>query len=307
MANVTSNDTVLTTWRSLDSPTTQIIQVGDPRLPPAAALSGAIQIKFPDIYALAKVTIRGAPGDDVGFWRFGFIQLGFINNDWAHYRNPDPAEGSVFVARDRPPALAQQLCRDSVAKTGITGAFERFPFVGPIIFYDPETPMNDWWNRRITGFLPLGAKIPAGGKLLLTVLFSDSPSPHWWGLNRVNNRAARINQLYSLQYSRAFATMFAFQKGPGKPIEVLKSFQWNVRWRAHFGVRGGLNVPLPARPGDVMDMNISHVVNGMPDDARFKFRVLDTTLPICNAQIPKSVTNQVIRESKTHEDWKVTH
>ncbi len=307
MANVTSNDTVLTTWRSLDSPTTQIIQVGDPRLPPAAALSGAIQIKFPDIYALAKVTIRGAPGDDVGFWRFGFIQLGFINNDWAHYRNPDPAEGSVFVARDRPPALAQQLCRDSVAKTGITGAFERFPFVGPIIFYDPETPMNDWWNRRITGFLPLGAKIPAGGKLLLTVLFSDSPSPHWWGLNRVNNRAARINQLYSLQYSRAFATMFAFQKGPGKPIEVLKSFQWNVRWRAHFGVRAGLNVPLPARPGDVMDMNISHVVNGMPDDARFKFRVLDTTLPICNAQIPKSVTNQVIRESKTHEDWKVTH
>ena len=101
--------------------------------------------------------------------------------------------------------------------------------------------------------------------------------------------------------------MFAFQKGPGKPIEVLKSFQWNVRWRAHFGTQAVQNVQLPARPGDVMDMNISHVVNGTPNDARFKFRVLDTMLPICNAQIPKSVKNQVIRESKTHEDWKVTH
>jgi hypothetical protein len=211
------------------------------------------------------------------------------------------------VARDRPPALTQQLCRDSVANTEITGIFERFPFVGPIIFYDPEMPIKDWWNRRITGFLPLGTKIPAGGKLLFTVLFSDSPSPHWWGLNRVNNKAMRINQLYSLQYSRAFATMFAFQKGPGKPIEVLKSFQWNVRWRAHFGTQTGQNVQLPARPGDVMDMNISRVVNGMPNDARFKFRVFDTTLPICNAQIPNSVNNQVIRESKTHEDWKVTH
>ena len=141
----------------------------------------------------ATVTVRGTPGADVGLWRFGFIQLGFINTDWAHYRNPDPADGSVFVARDRPPALDQQLCRDSVAKTGITGALQRFPYVGPIIFYDPETPINDWWNRRITGFLPLGTKIPVGGKLIFTVLFSDSPAPHWWGLNKVNNKAMRVN------------------------------------------------------------------------------------------------------------------
>jgi hypothetical protein len=233
--------------------------------------------------------------------------LGFINNDWAHYRNPGPAEGSVFVARDRPPALSQQLCRDSVAEIGLSGALQRFPYVGPIIFYDPETPITDWWNRRITGFLPLGTKILTGGKLIFTVLFSDSPSPHWWGLNRVNNIAVQVNQLYSLQYSRAFATMFAFQKGPGKPVEVLKSFQWNVRWRAHFGMQAGFNVQLPARPGDVMDMNISKVWKGTPSDPRFRFRVLDTTLPICNAQIPEAVKNQVVRESKTHEDWKVTH
>jgi hypothetical protein len=307
MANVKPDDVSLTTWKSTPgTPTMQIILAGDPKLPTDAALSGAIQIQFPDIFALATVTVQGTPGEDVGLWRFGFIQLGLINADWAHYRNTNPAEGSVFVARDRPPALDQYLCRDSVAELGITGAIERFPFVGPIIFYDPETPISGWWNRRITGFLPLGTKIPATGKLIFTVLFSDSPSPHWWGLNRVNSKASQVNQLYSLQYAREFATMFAFQRGPTKPIVVLKSFQWNVRWRAHFGFQSGKNVQLPPQDGDVMDMNITHVVNGTPNDPRFQFKVLDTTLPNCNAQIPLAFKNQVVRESKKHEDWKVS-
>ena len=307
MADVTPDDVLLTTWRSLGPPTVQMTPPGAPKLPAEAALSGALTIEFPDIYALAIVTVRGAPGDDVGFWRFGFIQLGFINEDWAHYRNDNPAEGSVFVARDRPPALDQQLCRDSVAEVGLAGAIQRFPYLGPVIFYDPETPMKTWWNPRVTGFLPMGTKIPAGRQLVFTVLFSDSPSPHWWGLNRVNNAVPGVNQLYSLQYARAFATMFAVQKGPQQPIEVLKSFQWNVRWRAHFGFRAGLNVQLPARPGDVMDMNISHVVKGTPNDPLFQFRVLDITLPNCNALIPATVQNQVVRESRKHEDWKVSH
>jgi hypothetical protein len=308
MANVTPDDVVLVTRRSQNPPAVTMVQAGDPKLPAEAALSGATFITFPDIFAQATVTVRGAPGDDVGLWRFGFIQLGFINNDWAHYRNPDPADGSVFVARDRPPALDQPLCRDSVTETGILGTLERFPFVGPIIFYDPEAAIAlPSLNNRVTGVLPLGTRIPAAGTLVFDIVFSDSPAPHWWGLNKVNNTAQRINQLYSLQYSRAFATMFAFQKGLGKPIEILKSFQWNVRWRAHFGMQQGVVVQLPARQGDVMDMNISHVVKGTPDDKRFQFSVLDTTLPICNAQIPRAFANQVVRESKTHEDWKVTH
>jgi hypothetical protein len=211
------------------------------------------------------------------------------------------------VARDRPPALDQQLCRDSVSETGLTGAAQRFPYIGPIIFYDPETPIRDWWNRRITGFLPMGTRIPAGGKLIFTILFSDSPSPHWWGLNRVNNKATKINQLYSFQYSKAFATMFAVQKGPTQPVKVIKSFQWNVRCRAHFGMQAGVIVQLPPRSGDVLDMNISHVWSGVPNDQRFRSHVLDTRLPICNAQIPGMVANQLVRESTTHEDWKVAH
>lgn len=307
MADVKASDVAIVPWRSADPPSILIVQPGDPKLPAVAALSGVLQVKMPDIFAIATVTVRGSPGEDLAFWRFGFIQLGLINNDWAHYRNDNPAEGSVFVARDRRPALSQPLCRDSVSDTGLGGFVERFPFVGPIIFYDPETPITNWWNRRVTGFMPIGTKIPAGGKLSFTVLFSDSPAPHWWGLNRVNNKASMPNQLYSLQYSRAFATMFAFQKGPGKAIEVVKSFQWNVRCRAHFGFVSGKNVQLPARSGDVLDMNISHVVDGVPNDSSIAPHVLDTSLPICNSQIPEAVKKQIVWESTKHEDWKVTH
>jgi hypothetical protein len=140
MADVTPDDVLLTTWRSLAPPTVQMTPPGYPKLPTEAALSGALTIEFPDIYALAIVTVRGAPGDDVGFWRFGFIQLGFINEDWAHYRNDNPAEGSVFVARDRPPALDQQLCRDSVAEVGLAGAIQRFPIWARSSFTTPRRP-----------------------------------------------------------------------------------------------------------------------------------------------------------------------
>ena len=61
MADVTPADVFLTTWRSLGPPTMQMTPPGDPKLPAEAALSGALTIEFPDIYALAIVTVRGAP------------------------------------------------------------------------------------------------------------------------------------------------------------------------------------------------------------------------------------------------------
>jgi hypothetical protein len=305
MPDVTPDDVRLIVWRAPEPPDVEIVQRGDPALKGDAAVSGVLHMRFPRIFALAMVTLRGTPGEEVNFWRLGFIQLGFINTDWAKYQNVDPADGSVFVRRDRPPALSQQLCRDYAHDVGIKGLIRRFPYMGPIIFYDPETPMRTWLNPRVTAF-PLGTKIPANGKLIVEVLFSDSPRPAWWGLNRVNQTTVRENQIYSVQYSRALATMFAVQKGRDKPIQVLKSFQWNVRWHAHFGFVDGKNVKFPARPGDVMDMNISHVVKGTPNNPLFQFRVFDTTLPICNSQIPLSVENQVVREARGHADWEAS-
>lgn len=305
MANVTPDDVVLLTWRDLNPPTIILIQPGTSGLTGHLALAGAANLTAPTVYALATVTVRGTPGEDVGLWRFGFIQLKFITDEWAHYRGATPVDGSVFVAMDRPPARPQQLCRDSA---GIIGTFERFPFLGPAIFYDPETPVTSLWGGRIAGFLPLGTRIPAGGAMLLTILFSDSPRRSFaYDLTRVNATATRLNFLYSLYTGAAYATMFAVQKGPGQPIVVMKSFQWNVRWRAHFGMSAGQSVQLPPRPGDVMDMNISNVVKGPPNDPRFLRSILDPTLPNCITVINKAFLNPVVRESTRWEDWKVTH
>ena len=51
MADVTPDDVLLTTWRSLGPPTVQMTPPGAPKLPAEAALSGALTIEFPDIYA----------------------------------------------------------------------------------------------------------------------------------------------------------------------------------------------------------------------------------------------------------------
>jgi hypothetical protein len=315
MANVTPDDVVLVRWQDGTKPSFEIVQSGDPRLntiqnleqQAIAQLSGVLQARFPVIRALATVTVQGAPGDDLSLWRFGFVQLGFIQHDWAHYRGDTITEGSVFVARDRPPAMPRNICRDSVAKSGFMGIIQRYPFLEPVIFYEAETPITAWWNDWSTGFLPIGTKIPAGGKLVFMLRFGDSPSPRFWGLNRVNKTAQNINNIYSVQYSQAFATMFAMQKGPGKPIDVLKSFQWNVRWRAHFVGKTFNLTQAPPRPGDLMDMNISHVVNGAPIDHRFQSVIFDIHLPNCNNQQQDASDKPLVRESKRWEDWKVTH
>lgn len=103
-------------------------------------------------------------------------------------------------------------------------------------------------------------------------------------------------------------TMFAVQKGPRKPLEVLKSFQWNVRWRAHFETKRGVATSqIPQREGDVAEMNISHVVIGPPNDPLIRRGILNTTLPKCIGVTQGAFTSPVILESTKWEDWKVQH
>ena len=111
MADVT--DVTLTPFRDPGPPAITLVQPGTTGMNPHAAVTGAVNLTSPEIHAIAGVTVRGTPGEDVSFWRFGFIQLKFITDEWAHYRGDTPAEGSIFVAMDRPPARPQQLCRDS--------------------------------------------------------------------------------------------------------------------------------------------------------------------------------------------------
>ena len=124
MADFTPDDVVLVTSRSNDPVTINLIHVGqrdpaDPRGSKAPILkNGAARLVAPEVRATAVVTLKGAPGDDVSLWRFGFIQLKFITDEWAHYRGATEADGSMFLALDRPPARPQQLCRDSNGTIG---------------------------------------------------------------------------------------------------------------------------------------------------------------------------------------------
>jgi hypothetical protein len=66
-------------------------------------------------------------------------------------------------------------------------------------------------------------------------------------------------------------------------------------------------VQLPATAGDILDMNVSHVVKGAPNDACFEHSVLDTMLPNCNTMLRTAQAHPVVRESTKWEDRKVTH
>lgn len=314
MADVTPDDVALVTSRSKDPVTINLIHVGrrdpsDPRGRRAPILkNGAARLVAPEVRASAVVTLKGTPGDDVGLWRFGFIQLKFITDEWAHYRGVTETDGSMFLALDRPPARPQQLCRDS---NGTIGRFERFPFLGSPVFYGAETVLSPSTliGTRANGFLPLNTKIPASGSMLITILFGDSPERfHELTKDNPEFTPARNNILYSLYSGGAYATMFAVQKGPGNPIVVMKSFQWNVRWRAHFRTdAAGMLQQVPGR-GDVQDVNISHVVTGPPNDPRFQNSILDTNLPNCVDVIQQAFADpRAMHTSKKWEDWDVTH
>ena len=311
MASISPKDVVLSVVKNNDPSDINVIQPGgpDPNAPlTKTLLSGAAQLRSPEIEARATVTVRGTAGDDVGLWRLGFIQLKYITSDWVHYRGEKDEEGSVFLAMDRPPSRQPGYCRDTVASDTIGGVFQRLPFVGPIIFYHGEQGLDaSMFADLSTAVLPLGAVVPASGHFDVRLRFTDQPQ-RFYDLMKVNSKTSRFNWMYSLMNSAAYATVLAVQKGPGQPIEALKYFQWNVRWRAHFERKAGATVlKVPKQPGDVTGMNISHHIDGGPIDVSIRAALLDTSLPNCNVVIKKAYLRPVLLESKHWEDWKVTH
>ena len=111
MADVTPDDVVLVTSRSNDPVTINLIHVDGETRPTRGSKApilknGAARLVAPEVRATAVVTLKGAPGDDVSFWRSGFIQLKFITDEWAHYRGATEADGSMFLASiGHPPDL----------------------------------------------------------------------------------------------------------------------------------------------------------------------------------------------------------
>jgi len=163
-------------------------------------------------------------------------------------------------------------------------------------------------SPNATGYLPGGTVIPASGTLKMTFSFSDSPEGHIPTIRLNDNHLlhpARMNFLRSMEVSWAFATTFAVQKGLGKPIEILKTFQWNVQWRHHFRTDGAGHVFLTPRADGLADTHFSHVVSGGPTDVRARHAMTDPGIPNCNASGDEAIQNTAPKTSNKWEDWDV--
>jgi hypothetical protein len=213
-----------------------------------------------DIVASGTATLVGVPFEPVGGWALGYIQLKFIGTNYAIYRGRTEREGSILVNNSN-----QILCRDTDETT-------------PELWYDPIA-----WGihgTRGTRQLNPAATLPNTGRLAITSGLSDGPRRRF-ATQRMNARTGRTNFLYKIQTELHFCTILtAFEPGRNRYLP-LKHFYWNVLWTAHLGVNAAGASTITRR--DLMQMNIQNRVHsGVPDDKRFKDKVLDATLPISN-------------------------
>jgi hypothetical protein len=255
---------------------------------PAAIPDGAGGLDFTtrEINALGQVTLRGIPGEPCAGWALGFFQLEFVETNRAGYRGTTRADGSVLVVRDRPPARARQLCRDTGSTT-----------VPPAFWYNPPAGALGHTEDTTMMVLPPGATIPATGAQILAATFYDCPAENY-PLVQVNSLFVppRPNSLYSVTIGFAFCTVLAVQD-PGGVYQFLKHFYWNCRWRAHFGPGGGITVT----GSNIMDLNVQrHVHSGVPTDPHFnRASLLEVTLPTCNALANAAAAAPLVTPSLT--------
>jgi hypothetical protein len=87
---------------------------------------GEAVFKSPWINARAQMILHGKAGESAAGWKFGFIQLKFVSTDWAYYRGKHNADGSCFVALDRPPRAAPSALSRPKSR-----ADEPLPFLRP--------------------------------------------------------------------------------------------------------------------------------------------------------------------------------
>jgi len=266
---------------------------------PTAGTRGAVKLDI-DLSAgfTGQFALQGSPGESVAGWKIGFVQLKYNSTDWADYRGPTNADGSIFAAMDRPPARTQQLCLDC-------GPNHR-------PFYDPDLQMSspnaDWSTDRTIVFTQ-GMVIPASGPLEMTVIHSDAPGREIdIALPNTRFTPARNNFIRSLESRAAFITLLTAQDPQGR-YHFIKHMYWNVIWRAHF--RWNASAGLLERTDQSGGVNYqSRARSGVPDDDRFASSLRGATpaesLSLCNPLLNAAYTHPGrLTYSNKHEMWRV--
>jgi len=266
---------------------------------PSQGNAGAITLDL-DLSAgfTGQVTFEGSPGESLAGWKVGFIQLKHTTTEWADYRGPSPADGSIFAAMDRPPARTQQLCLDC-------GPNQR-------PFYDVETPMaspTSGFSTDRTFVFGSGMVIPARGPLEVTVIHSDAPEREFEiALPNTRFTPPRLNYIRSLESRAAFITLLAAQD-PQRQYHFVKHMYWNVIWRAHFRWNAAAGrLEKTDQSGGVNYQRQAH--SGIPDDTRFasslRGSVPGASLQLCNPLAQAAFRNPGrLTYSNRYEMWHV--
>jgi hypothetical protein len=265
---------------------------------PSPSDRGAIKLDL-DLSAgfTGQVALEGTAGESAVGWKIGYIQLKHTTTEWADYRGPTRADGSIFAAMDRPPARTQQLCLDC-------GPNQR-------PFYDVELPVNSpaTISTDRTYVLGAGMVIPPSGRLEVIVSHSDAPAREFEiALPNTRFTPPRDNYIRSLESRAAFITLLTAQDPQGH-YHFVKHMYWNVIWRAHFRWNAGARaLEKTDQSGGVNYQRQAH--SGIPNDARFAAS-LRGNVPAASLQLCNPLANAAFSHpgrltySNRYEMWRV--
>ncbi|HEX3876426.1 MAG TPA: hypothetical protein VHW24_05540 [Bryobacteraceae bacterium] len=224
-----------------------------PKVNPPAVLGRLMAYSASPIQATGEVMLLGEAGDSVAGWSLGFVQVQWIETNWALYRGETIRDGSIFVQRARPPARPNQACCDCVDGSP-----------PELLFYSANPSDGE------SVIAPVDAPFP----LKLTVSHYDEPSD-LLNLVEANEGPAsgkpKPNFLAESQMEFHFCTILSLRE-PSGVFHHLQFFYWNVHWQAQFRP-ASFNDPPDKFKIDVIpagsSASVGPVYDGAPGDARF--------------------------------------
>jgi hypothetical protein len=234
------------------------------------------------VSCFGKAKLIGDSGESAAGWAFGFIQIEWINVNWAHYKGVNNEDGSLFVNYARPPLNMQTVSHDRADEEPNR------------IWYDDGPSQPD---DELDGFhvVPAGKTVPhdlekevrGGG-----VVFADRPTMgHMRQLP--NKLTGARNFLFEAQTAHHFCTIFSAREPSDGPFRPLASFYWACHWQARFDPKPDGSFLFMIRDNQGTGFFRSGVIPGPPSDPRFKDVVTKPTGDCCN-KILRSAKEKVL-------------
>lgn len=250
-------------------------------LPPVMNLNsaGATQARFScqGLLLDGQVDLAGDAADNPTGWSLGYIQLEWVETNWAAYRGRTNNDGSIFVQMARGPARPRQACRDTLD--------------------NPAQPVNDIFYGPPGIFNVGGVNVnyqdtPTTGPFPLTLLANHRDFPgETKAATRRNNTTGAVNFLQEVQLEFLFCVLLAIRDPSVPPnFTILKHLYWNVRWQFRFQPVDFANAATstaawgtPVSVAGATGAATAKVHSGSPNDPRFASVIFAPQSSNCNA------------------------